>query len=123
MRPNRTWIVLTAILLGSTTLSSAQNNKEPTVKPGPPKLDSSTCAGLAYWRNALPVCPPRQTAYIHVCFGKDGVNGTKDFRIPYGTHWEEHVQQFSTFTLTCGSATYKSDCPASSYTQIIRCEA
>jgi len=75
---------------------------------------TATCGG-----RATVVNNPRdggcsgQTVYDHLCLGPNGSHGIKNFSIEWGAPpFSLYVEQGTTYTYSCGAATYRDDCPA-----------
>jgi hypothetical protein len=131
MRTLIRYSVIVVTLGASSVINAQETPKADSNSPGAltPKVDekvlylnASQCPGLAHWHNANNPCATGQTAYLHVCLGLNGENGTSNATIPYNQdHWL-HVQQYTSYAWTCGSPTYSPNCPGPWYAPLDRCE-
>jgi hypothetical protein len=73
---------------------------------------TANCGGQTTFVNTRQTDCPGQTLYDHLCLGPNGSHGIKNFRLEWGTQFNLYVEQGSTYTYSCGDATYRDDCPA-----------
>ena len=74
---------------------------------------TANCGGQALFVNNPLIGCSGQPKYDHLCLGPNGSHGIKNFSIEWGAPpFSLYVEQGTTYTYSCGAATYRDDCPA-----------
>jgi len=73
---------------------------------------TANCGGQALFVNNPLIGCSGQPKYDHLCLGPNGSHGIRNFRLEWGAAFNLYVDQGTTYTYSCGEATYSNNFPA-----------